>query len=996
MAKIRTKARTLDMLGRQQIAGIPTALSELFKNAHDAYADNVEVDYIRKRNLLILRDNGLGMTLNEFEERWLTIGTDSKFEDEDALAQPVVDNEKNKRQVMGEKGIGRLAIAAIGPQVLVMTRARRGNELGELVVAFVNWTLFSLPSLDLSDIEIPIITKESGKIINLIEVENLKEQAKNNIKSLSNKISINKINNICEQIDSFNYDPEYWKDQLEKLDDNLNLTEERGYLSLDGEGYGTHFIISPIDEVLDTEIDVNSEEEVSKLKKVLLGFTNTIKDDRDLPIKARFRDHNYQGQCIDHLDEDNFFTREDFNLADHHFVGKFDEYGQFHGSINIFGNLSENITIPWMNGGNVPTNCGAFEIHLASVQGRAKESKLAPELHNELSNKTNKIGGLYIYRDGIRVLPYGGPEFDFLGIEYRRTKRAADYYFSYRNMIGYIDVTKRENSNLQEKAGREGFIENKAYKQFKSILENFFIFIASNYFTERGEMSDLFMEHRNRNKEINEALEKRQKLKSAKRKRLQENLKKFFEKFDEGMWDVEISNLRDEISDRINLFNLNEADYDDFIFSLEEKYKRKLYEIREEIKINIPTGVGFGKELTRQIDYQKLCSREVEQSLNTLQDWFNSRLVYLEDLYGNRKNLKRRLVDSFIAQEELHKKKINEIYRQTEESIKSLTSWATDEIKKSRTHSYETLIQVKEEFASTNLSEKNTQEIYDLKKTLETKLDRLTEEVIEKIDRLNSQINVTKEGSQENQVSSAQLTAVLEAENEHLKEQHEENIEMIQLGMALGVIHHEFNNNIIFVRRGITEFKPWAEKNKNLYSIYEKIRVGFDHLDGYLRIFTPLSRRLSRKQVEITGKSLSTFVKEVFYERCEKENIILEITENFINYKTFGYTSTIYPAFVNIIDNALYWVLKSSGEKKVTLDAQDNSFIIKDTGPGIQTIDIENIFEFGFSRRIGGRGMGLYVTKQTLEKDNFRITLDPYDPSSGAVFRIFKDMEEDI
>lgn len=52
MANIRTKARALDMLGRQQIAGIPTALSELFKNAHDAYADNVEVDYIRKKKLI--------------------------------------------------------------------------------------------------------------------------------------------------------------------------------------------------------------------------------------------------------------------------------------------------------------------------------------------------------------------------------------------------------------------------------------------------------------------------------------------------------------------------------------------------------------------------------------------------------------------------------------------------------------------------------------------------------------------------------------------------------------------------------------------------------------------------------------------------------------------------------------------------------------------------------------------------------------------------------
>ncbi|WP_420026944.1 hypothetical protein ACN9LS_16300 [Escherichia coli] len=53
MAKIRTKARALDMLGRQQIAGIPTALSELFKNAHDAYADNVEVDFFLGKKIFL-------------------------------------------------------------------------------------------------------------------------------------------------------------------------------------------------------------------------------------------------------------------------------------------------------------------------------------------------------------------------------------------------------------------------------------------------------------------------------------------------------------------------------------------------------------------------------------------------------------------------------------------------------------------------------------------------------------------------------------------------------------------------------------------------------------------------------------------------------------------------------------------------------------------------------------------------------------------------------
>ncbi|MBE9553380.1 MAG: ATP-binding protein, partial [Proteobacteria bacterium] len=78
MAKIRVRARAVDMLGRQQIAGIPTAIHELFKNAHDAYATRVDVDFFREDGLLILRDDGYGMTREEFEDRWLTLGTESK------------------------------------------------------------------------------------------------------------------------------------------------------------------------------------------------------------------------------------------------------------------------------------------------------------------------------------------------------------------------------------------------------------------------------------------------------------------------------------------------------------------------------------------------------------------------------------------------------------------------------------------------------------------------------------------------------------------------------------------------------------------------------------------------------------------------------------------------------------------------------------------------------------------------------------------------------
>ena len=66
------------MLGRQQIAGIPTAISELFKNAHDAYADTVEADFFRYQRLFVVRDDGIGMTYDEFVNNWLTLATDVK------------------------------------------------------------------------------------------------------------------------------------------------------------------------------------------------------------------------------------------------------------------------------------------------------------------------------------------------------------------------------------------------------------------------------------------------------------------------------------------------------------------------------------------------------------------------------------------------------------------------------------------------------------------------------------------------------------------------------------------------------------------------------------------------------------------------------------------------------------------------------------------------------------------------------------------------------
>src|SRR5207248_76045 len=126
------------------------------KNAHDAYADHVEAHFYRTARRFVLIDDGVGMSERDFLERWLTLGTDSKLQTAHGLEPPPIDPTKPRRPIMGEKGIGRLAIAALGPQVLVLSRRRTKTGDAEMIAAFVNWRIFECPGLDLGEVEVPI------------------------------------------------------------------------------------------------------------------------------------------------------------------------------------------------------------------------------------------------------------------------------------------------------------------------------------------------------------------------------------------------------------------------------------------------------------------------------------------------------------------------------------------------------------------------------------------------------------------------------------------------------------------------------------------------------------------------------------------------------------------------------------------------------------------------------------------------------------------------
>ncbi len=71
------------LIGRELITDRITALFELVKNAYDANAENVTVEFIDINPLtpnskIIIKDDGIGMQFSDIKNKWMVIGTSSK------------------------------------------------------------------------------------------------------------------------------------------------------------------------------------------------------------------------------------------------------------------------------------------------------------------------------------------------------------------------------------------------------------------------------------------------------------------------------------------------------------------------------------------------------------------------------------------------------------------------------------------------------------------------------------------------------------------------------------------------------------------------------------------------------------------------------------------------------------------------------------------------------------------------------------------------------
>lgn len=115
----------LNHLGRNLYRSFATVLGEAISNAWDANAENVYIYIDKEKNSFFIKDDGVGMTSDDFQNKFLKIGYSKRKE---GKASP-----KKNRPYIGRKGIGKLALLSCADKITVISKKRGGNYIGGVI-----------------------------------------------------------------------------------------------------------------------------------------------------------------------------------------------------------------------------------------------------------------------------------------------------------------------------------------------------------------------------------------------------------------------------------------------------------------------------------------------------------------------------------------------------------------------------------------------------------------------------------------------------------------------------------------------------------------------------------------------------------------------------------------------------------------------------------------------------------------------------------------------
>lgn len=165
----KTNIQLKSIIGKDLINDDNIAILELVKNSFDADAKKVEVQYFNLKNnddkitesfseltsRLVIKDNGLGMSLEDIQNKWLNI----------AYSEKKSNNRQHNRMMAGAKGVGRFSCDRLGEYLNLFTKKQSSNDY---LLLKIDWKKFEIDdnTKEIQSIELDYETLTKTELIN--------------------------------------------------------------------------------------------------------------------------------------------------------------------------------------------------------------------------------------------------------------------------------------------------------------------------------------------------------------------------------------------------------------------------------------------------------------------------------------------------------------------------------------------------------------------------------------------------------------------------------------------------------------------------------------------------------------------------------------------------------------------------------------------------------------------------------------------------------------
>jgi signal transduction histidine kinase len=965
-----TKARTLDHLGREQIADCPTAISELWKNSFDAYARSVYLDiYDSEQPVAALVDDGHGMNRAEFVGKWLVVGTESKAVDSPTdLADR---NGLNFRPKQGQKGIGRLSCANLGPLLLFVSK--RTDD--DFVAALLDWRLFENPFLNLADVKIPIV-EFAAKSELFQQLDGLFDQLMENVwggKDEDRKLRI--------QTAWTDYDAMWAReDNADGVEARpapsttiagtlINSSFEERHISnwpvWSGESdHGTALLVSQINFDLLAQLpsrvpDAASTASKEKFFQTLSNFVDPYVTPEGLQISAKDPQFSYSvrawedGTPTTIVAVGKEFNRHMLDPIEHIIDGIIDVNGVFRGRVKAFGKWrAENFEIAppkdLLMPARADSTLGPVDLYIAAMEFESKNTTLTVAQFTQFKDLADRYAGFMMFRDGLRIMPYGRLDNDFFEIEMRRSKSAGREFWNHRQMFGRLGISRARNPNLKDKAGREGLLDNNAAKTLKILVSNILMKLAREFF---GSASDIRTDELPEIQEVNKkakANEERNKLRRKQRsqfgtklKQFNKELPAFVEQVRRAEQSLELDSekgveaaqaLIGELKDRRVGFRLGETPPN--LGSLESAYKKYRSDIQ-----------------SAQAMISGLDDR-IQEAVKTLAP-AKPREFAERQLARNSTMLSRRITGWRKRIDALQKEEFDRMHALIDQRNKAFH------------------VQISPLLESLGRDELTV-----------PMLVRMMNELRERMDTENASLFEPYIGALESLSESIDLEHLANFGMEEVNDLRQELDRLnglAQLGIAVEIIGHELESYDDMIRAGLDRLPRDIKSG----SAAKDIAFGAEGLTEQLRFLSPLKLSGHRPQSWITGGQIFDYIREFFGPKFVRASVSFEATAEFKAFRVYDQPSRLFPVFINLVNNSLYWVGIKEPPRRILLSVNKEKVIVSDTGPGVDEDDVGSLFSLFFTRKLrGGRGVGLYLRRANLAAGGHKISYSR-GPSGG-------------